>query len=428
MSNRNEYGGNMQQVDSCFMVTGSRVQTLIEVFRAINVIADEVRIFFKPEGLEYSGMDPSHILMADLNLPANFFDTYRFSAPMAITISLKNLIKQLRGVGKNDELTASIEDGRLLLKVLDYLKKGTKPRAVEKRVPLLEDPGDETPKPKIFFKARARIIAESLKETLKDMVLVADNMSILIDGEILHIGAHDNNFSADSEYERGADDLLDIRAEEPSLSAFTTEYISRILNAVSKLSEVVEISVSNNTPIKISAELTKGVLDFYAAPCLNRDGSSLGNLGAESVTWDPKPILVYQKGDTPAIEALAIKVPELAPHLCEYPGCAAEIPEAEGVRLEDGETILCAEHAEIVEAEIPIPPEDPEPVPVDVEDPGADELPAEAPQKTVIEELPQAPIDDWTLHSARIQYYRNNPGVYEAPTPEQLQPYLEGVA
>lgn len=381
----------MEQLDSYFMVTGSRVQTLIEVFRAINVIADEVRIFFNPEGLEYSGMDPSHVLMADLSLPADFFDAYRFSAPVAITINLKDVLKQLRGTGKNDELTASIEEGRLLFRILDYSKGGTKPRAIEKRIMLRDDSEEDTPKPKIFFKSRARIIAESLKETLKDMMLVADEMSIEIDGDILHIGAHDNGFSADSEYEKGADDLIEIRAEEPSLSAFTTEYISHILNAVSKLSEVVEIFIGNKMPIKISTELPKGHLDFYAAPCLNKDGSSMGILGAESVTWDPKPILVYQKGDVPAIEAPAIieltpipQVPEATPIL------ASPVVHRVGSSSSRG----C----------------EPEAVEPDVEDP---EAPA---------------IDDWTLRGARIQYYLDNPGVYETPTSEQLQPYLEGAA
>jgi hypothetical protein len=184
----------------------------------------------------------------------------------------------------------------------------------------------------------------------------------------------------------------------------------------------VEISLSTNTPIKLGAELLDGSLDFYLAPC-NDGNNTPQELGAESVHWDPKPILVYHPGDTPA--PIDYKVPEPVPvdvedpevippedpkpYICEYPSCEAEIPEAEGVRLEDGETILCADHAEIVEAEVPVPHEDP--------------------AESVIEELPQAPaIDDWTLRGARIQYYRDNPGVYETPTPEQLQPYLEGAA
>lgn len=353
----------------------------------INTVADEARLFFTPEGLTHSSMDPGRVVLINLALPARCFDDYHFIDEYAVTFNLKDAIKQLRSVNKKTGLTVVLEDAGLLFRLKDHGRDGAMPRAVDKRIQLLDDRDEETPTPKIFFKSRARIIAESLKETLKDMRLVSDVMSIKIDGDILHIGAHGNNFSADSEYERGADDLLEIRAEEPSTSIFTIDYLSNILNTVTKISETVEISLSTNMPIKLGAELLDGSLDFYLAPC-NDGNNTPQELGAEAVHWDPKPILVYHPGDTPA--PVDYKVPEPVP----------------------------------VDA-------------VDVEDPGAEDIPAEVPVEdpieipleTVIEELPQAPaIDPWTLREARVKYYRDNPGVYETPAPEQLIPYLEGAA
>jgi hypothetical protein len=288
-------------MDNYLKIDEPRASLFVDILRTINTVNDEVRVLFTPEGLKHASMDPGRIMLINLEIPGRFFDDYRFIDEYALTFNLKDALKQLRTVNKKSSLTLIVEDGRLLFKI----REGS--RSVDKRIPLLENLDDETPIPQIIFRARARILTGSLKETLKDMQLIGSNMSLRITDQVLHIGSNDERLSADSEYERGADDLLDIHAEEPSLSVFTTDYLLNIVNTLSRISEAVEISISNDLPIKVGAELRDVNLTFYLAPC--QGAGHAEGLGAEAVKWIPRPILVYHPEDTPEL----LTQPEAAP-------------------------------------------------------------------------------------------------------------------
>lgn len=295
---------------------------LVDILKVLNTLNDEIRLFFTPEGIKHSSMDPGHISLIDVNIPARFFTFYRFDEDHAVTFNLKDALRQLRTVNKKSSLTVVLEEGRILFMIRD----GS--RVVDKRVPILEDLVTETPIPNIAFRARAQITTTALKETLKDLQLIGANMSLQITAEVLHFGASDGYLSADGEFERGADDLLFIAADEPSVSVFTTDYLLNIVNTLSKVTEAVEIQISNDTPIKVTTkDLNDVKLDYYLAPCQGQGHAE--PLGAEAVKWIPRPTLIYHPGDTP--EPIAELIAETVPLLVEP---SAEAAEPETVELE----------------------------------------------------------------------------------------------
>jgi DNA polymerase III sliding clamp (beta) subunit (PCNA family) len=74
--------------------------------------------------------------------------------------------------------------------------------------------------------------------------------------------------SAHSEWEKGSDDLIDLKAEEDSSATFTLSYLNEIANAAGSSSEVATIELSTDMPIKMDFELPKGKLVYYLAPCI----------------------------------------------------------------------------------------------------------------------------------------------------------------
>ena len=74
--------------------------------------------------------------------------------------------------------------------------------------------------------------------------------------------------SAVSEWEKGSDDLIELKAEEDSSATFTLSYLNEIANAASGVSEVATIELSTDMPIKMDFELSKGKLVYYLAPCI----------------------------------------------------------------------------------------------------------------------------------------------------------------
>jgi len=135
-------------------------------------------------------------------------------------------------------------------------------------MPILEPIDEEVPQPKIFFKAKARIITDSLRNSIRDANLVSEHVKVAVEGEILKISATGDMGSAHSEWEKGSDDLIELKSEEDSSATFTLSYLNEITNAAGSSSEVATIELSTDMPIKMDFELPKGKLVYYLAPCI----------------------------------------------------------------------------------------------------------------------------------------------------------------
>ena len=390
MSKGNGYGGNMGPkliVENYLIVY--KVQRFKAILDVVNSVTDEVTLRIGPGGVKADLMDPSRVQLVQLELPPEFFDGYRFEEEHQVTFSLNAALKVMRTYKKDTEIAIALEESSLLF------RSRVGGADVDKRIPLLEPFDDEVPIPKITYTSRALINIPTLLTLVTDTTLISDTFSLKVTGDLIHVGANGAAGAYDGTLEKGCDGLITIRAEKESIAIYTASYLMNILKDLNKITDTVDVSINTDAPIRLIPDLPCGRITVYLAPCKEYGSPTDVTLGFESVTWIPRPTLVYHVGDIPAPPAPE-PIPEVPPEPFE-----PEVPQA-------------------------IPHEDPEP-----EIPGAEEIPAEVPvphedpAETVIEELPQAPaIDPWILHAARVKYYRDNPGIYEAPTPEQLQNYL----
>ena len=135
-------------------------------------------------------------------------------------------------------------------------------------MPIMEPLDEEVPQPKIFFKSKARLLTTSLRNAIRDANLVSEHVKVTVEGEMLKVSALGDMGSAVSEWEKGSDDLLELKAEEDSSATFTLSYLNEITNAAGSSGEVVTIELSTDMPIKMDFELPKGKLVYYLAPCI----------------------------------------------------------------------------------------------------------------------------------------------------------------
>ena len=135
-------------------------------------------------------------------------------------------------------------------------------------MPLLEPGEEEVPSPKIAFKANARILTPSLRRVVRDAVLVSEHVKFEIASEELKISAEGDMGSAMAKWDKNAEDLLELKAEEKASATFTLSYLRDIVNAASVSSEVVSLELSSDMPIKLNFELPQGKLVYYLAPCI----------------------------------------------------------------------------------------------------------------------------------------------------------------
>jgi proliferating cell nuclear antigen len=205
--------------------------------------------------------------MVDFELPGDFFDSYKCEGKPKLSINIKEFLKFLDRVDKDEEVKIILneEKARLVIKC----KRGGHSRRFE--MPILAPLDEEVPQPKIFFKAKARLLTNAFRMAIKDADLVSEHVRVEIVNDVLKINAEGDMGSAFSEWEKESDDLLGLNLEENSSATFTLSYLQDIANAAGANSEVASIELSTDMPIKMEFELRNapnGRLVYYLAPCI----------------------------------------------------------------------------------------------------------------------------------------------------------------
>jgi proliferating cell nuclear antigen len=232
--------------------------------KALSVIIEEGTFNIDSDHMKLLAMDPSHVAMVDFELPNTFFDKYTCEGEPKLSINIGEFLKFLERVEKDEQVQIRLDEEQA--RVTIQCKRGGHTRRF--MVPILEPLEGDVPSPRIFFKASARIMTQSLRRSIRDAALVSEHVKLEIRGEEFKISALGDMGSALSVWERNADELLDLSSEEDSSATFTLSYLQDIINAVVISSEVATLELSTDMPIKINFELPLGKLNYYLAPCI----------------------------------------------------------------------------------------------------------------------------------------------------------------
>lgn len=247
-----------------FQLEISNIDSFRNLVKSLSVIVDEGGFILEEDRIKLLAMDPSHVAMVDFELPKESFDKYECDGEKKLSINIRELLKFLDRIEKDEYVKIRLDEEKMRL-AIECSRVG---HARQFMMPLLE-PGDgEVPSPKIFFKAKARILTRGLRHAIRDSVLVSEHAKFEFTSEDLKISAEGEVGSAMSKWDKSAEDLLELRAEEKAGATFTLSYLQEIVNAASVSSEVASIELSSDMPIKLDFELPQGKLVYYLAPCI----------------------------------------------------------------------------------------------------------------------------------------------------------------
>jgi len=247
-----------------FEVEVSRIDPFRKLIKALSVIVEEGSFNMDEAQMKLLAMDPSHVAMVDFELPGDFFDRYVCEGEPRLSINIGEFLKFLDRVERDEQVKIMLDEEQA--KLVIQCKRGGHTRKFV--MPILEPLEEEVPSPKIFFKSSARILTQSLRRATQDAALVSEHVKLEVGGEELRVSAIGDMGSAFSVWERGADELLDLKSEEDSSATFTLSYLRDIVNAAAVSSEVATLELSTDMPIKINFELPNGRLIYYLAPCI----------------------------------------------------------------------------------------------------------------------------------------------------------------
>jgi proliferating cell nuclear antigen len=232
----------------------------------MKTVNEELTLRVDDEGIRALGMDPSHVAMIDILIKPGLFDTFEKPKEKMITVNLAEFYKFLDRIDKDERvmITHSMETARLTLEA----RKGGRSRRFA--LPVLEPLDDEVPEPKIFFKSEGRILTQSVERALKDADLVSEFVKIMLTKEMLLFNATGDMGSARNEWQKGSDELLQLKSEEDSSATFTLSYLKDMFGQLKNLAEVVTLSLTDDMPLKIEAEANEPNVEItlYLAPCI----------------------------------------------------------------------------------------------------------------------------------------------------------------
>ncbi len=228
------------------------------VITGISKVIKEGVFRAEEDALKLRAIDPSHVIMVDLNFPSSAFSEYEASGER-IPVNLEELAKVLRRARSNDVLELRLEGS--LLNV--WLLRGMKRRF---GIPLIELEEEELGEPRLELKASAKMAADHFREALRDVEMMGDNLILYTDGMRLVIANESEMGRAEVELTREAGLLMSLESEGEQTSTYSLEYMESILPAAQK-ADFVTIQFANDMPCKITFELPQGGwLSAYVAP------------------------------------------------------------------------------------------------------------------------------------------------------------------
>jgi len=242
-----------------FRFRASNAKLLEGVVAAVCTVVDEATFRVEPEGLKLRAINPSHVAMVDLELPKEAFDEYECADAHTVCVSVADLLKFLRRVGRGESVAISGGGERLTVEV-----QGRYDRKFS--MPVLQPQEGELQVPKMSVDVRAKVSTAGLRQALEDAALAGGDIRVEADSEKLAFhAASSGTVDAHIELPKG-ETLIEVEARAPSKAVYSLELLLETVKAASALSDVATLELSSDMPLKAEFPADRGRLTFYLAP------------------------------------------------------------------------------------------------------------------------------------------------------------------
>lgn len=237
----------------------SNSEDIKTVVGLIQNIADEATFKANSEGINFRGMDPSHVVLCDISLPSGMFDEYECNQDTNFGVRVDELLKLVKRADKKDGVEILIDEQNRLGVNIGSNKKY--------KIRLLESPTNETPLPKIELANSFMIENSKFDSIISDIQVIA---------EYITLSASNDKIEFKGEGESGSvvvdnQDLNDVKITEDGEGSYSLEYLSPAIKSLSASGGSIKLSLSDNRPLKIEFNIgSSGKILFFLAPRVSR--------------------------------------------------------------------------------------------------------------------------------------------------------------
>jgi len=243
-----------------FRVKATDGKVLRDILSAAYVIVDEATFQLTSDGLRLRSLDPSRVAMIDLVLPKQAFDEYECTEPTKLCVSLEQLLKLLKRVGKNEAVELALREEKLAVMITGkYVRSFT--------IPTLQPAEEEPPAINPQFTAKAVVVSDGLRQAIEDAELTGGLATFRANGEKLTLRTTGELSSAEIEFGKGSDMLISLETAQPAEATFSLELLTGMIRAASTVAATATLELATNMPLKAVFQQANGAgLTFFLAP------------------------------------------------------------------------------------------------------------------------------------------------------------------
>ena len=228
---------------------------LKQILGSIDTLVDDATFKIEDEGLTFRGMDPSHVALIDVKASSMSFEKWNIKTPGLMSVRVKELAKIIKGLDKKESIHLNFEN--------NILSVNTKQSKTQLKT--FDHSSTDTPLPKIPYNTTICISFNDFIKALKQIEIVSDYVTFEADNNIFKVSGKGDNGSNERTFERGMEELAELRTQEISTSTYSLEYLLPFLKAVKPGTIIIQYSTQK--PVKLTVKLdNSSTIEFYLAP------------------------------------------------------------------------------------------------------------------------------------------------------------------
>jgi len=243
-----------------FEIVFEGAKEFAQLIETASRLIDEAAFKVTEEGISMRAMDPSRVVLIDLNLPSSIFSKYEVDGEATIGVNMDHLKKVLkRGKAKDTLILRKGEEN-----FLEISLQGTATRTF--RLPLIDVEEIEVELPDLPYTAKVVVLGEVLKEAVKDASLVSDSIKFMAKENEFIMRAEGETQEVEVKLTLEDEGLLDIEVQEETKSAYGVSYLADMVKGIGKADEVT-MRFGNEMPMQMEYYIRdEGRLTFLLAP------------------------------------------------------------------------------------------------------------------------------------------------------------------
>ncbi len=246
-------------------MTFEAVMDDVSLFRdslsTVGEFLDETELHVNMDGIRLTASDRAVVVVVNLMLHRDYFLSYNYEQDVRIGVNLQNLLQIVKRAKPDEQVKLALEGNKLSISHTN--EKNT---VRNFSLPLIDISRDETPPlDKLDFPASVILNSEVLSSGVEDAEIVADSIVVTLRKDYFMLKA-ENDAKMAQLILQPSDTVKISDVIEPMRSRYSTDYLKKITKA-KKLSEEVELRLSNDYPLKVQYTVPGKVqLSFILAP------------------------------------------------------------------------------------------------------------------------------------------------------------------